>query len=147
MKIIIIYIYISLNEMSKNEITKFSNFISNIIFKLLKNISFLVMIGNIISLIRVWLVLSLNFVLLYLIVDFYLNKWMWWSILLHYKVFNVHCIAISILFITPLDYLFIFQTTVISWRLILFLFFFLHLFFIILYVPLLVVNFMVINKK
>ena len=65
-----IYIYISLNEMSKNEITKFSNFISNIISKLLKNISFLVMIGNIISLIRVWLVLSLNFVLLYLIVDF-----------------------------------------------------------------------------
>ena len=73
MKIIIIYIYIyiSLNEMSKNEITKFSNFISNIISKLLKNISFLVMTGNIISLIRVWLVLSLNFVLLYLIVDFY----------------------------------------------------------------------------
>ena len=56
--------------MSKNEITKFSNFISNIIFKLLKNISFLVMIGNIISLIRVWLVLSLNFVLLYLNVDY-----------------------------------------------------------------------------
>ena len=72
MKIMIIYIYIniSLKEMSKNEITKFSNFISNIISKLLKNISFLVMIGNIISLIRVWLVLSLNFVLLYLIVDF-----------------------------------------------------------------------------
>ena len=73
MKIMIIYIYIniSLKEMSKNEITKFSNFISNIISKLLKNISFLVMIGNIISLIRVWLVLSLNFVLLYLIVDFW----------------------------------------------------------------------------
>ena len=67
---IYIYIYIRLNEMSKNEIIKFSNFISNIISKLLKNISFLVMIGNIISLIRVWLVLSLNFVLLYLIVDF-----------------------------------------------------------------------------
>ena len=32
--------------MSKNEIIKFSNFISNIISKLLKNISFLVMIGN-----------------------------------------------------------------------------------------------------
>ena len=74
MKIMIIYI--SLIEMSKNEIIKFSNFISNIISKLLKNISFLVMIGNIISLVRVWLVLSLYFVLLYLIVDFYLNKWM-----------------------------------------------------------------------
>ena len=58
--------------MSKNEIINFSNFISNIISKLLKNISFLVMIGNIISLVRVWLVLSLNFVLLYLIVDYWL---------------------------------------------------------------------------
>ena len=67
-----IYIYIRLNEMSKNEIINFSNFISNIISKLLKNISFLVMIGNIISLVRVWLVLSLNFVLLYLIVDYWL---------------------------------------------------------------------------
>ena len=60
--------------MSKNEIIisniKFFNFISNLISKLLKNISFLVMIGNLISLVRVWLVLSLNFVLLYLIVDF-----------------------------------------------------------------------------
>ena len=71
MKIMIIYI--RLNEMSKNEIIKFSNFISNIISKLLKNISFLVMIGNIISLIRVWLVLSLNFVLLYLIVGYWFN--------------------------------------------------------------------------
>ena len=68
-----IYIYISLNEMSKNEITKFFNFISNIISKLLKNISFLVIIGNIISLVRVWLVLSLSFVLLYLIVGFWFN--------------------------------------------------------------------------
>ena len=67
-----IYIYKRLNEMSKNEIINFSNFISNIISKLLKNISFLVMIGNIISLVRVWLVLSLNFVLLYLIVDYWL---------------------------------------------------------------------------
>ena len=67
-----IYIYITLNEMSKHEIIKFSNFISNIISKLLKNISFLVMIGNINSLVRVWLVLSLNFVLLYLIVDYWL---------------------------------------------------------------------------
>ena len=66
------YIYIRLNKMSKNEIIKFSNFISNIISKLLKNISFLVMIGNIISLVRVWLVLSLNFVLLFLIVDYWL---------------------------------------------------------------------------
>ena len=57
-----IYIYITLNEMSKNEIIKFSNFISNIISKLLKNISFLIMIGNINSLVRVWLVLNLNFV-------------------------------------------------------------------------------------
>ena len=65
-----VYINKRLNEMSKNEIIKFSNFVSNIISKLMKNISFLVMIGNIISLIRVWLVLSLNFVLLYLIVDF-----------------------------------------------------------------------------
>ena len=74
MNIMIIYIYIykRLNEMSKNEIINFSNFISNIISKLLKNISFLVMIGNIISLVRVWLVLSLNFVLLYLIVDYWL---------------------------------------------------------------------------
>ena len=56
--------------MSKNEIIKFSNFISNIFSKLLKNISFLVMIGNIVSLVRVLLVLSLNFVLLYLIVDY-----------------------------------------------------------------------------
>ena len=48
-----IYIYIRLNEMSKNEIIKFFNFISNIISKLLKNVSFLVMIGNIISLVRV----------------------------------------------------------------------------------------------
>ena len=70
---IYIYIYIRLNEMSKNEIIKFSNFLSNIISKLLKNISFLVMIGNIISLVRVWLVLSLNFVLLYLIVDYWFN--------------------------------------------------------------------------
>ena len=69
---IYIYIYKRLNEMSKNEIINFSNFISNIISKLLKNISFLVMIGNIISLVRVWLVLSLNFVLLYLIVDYWL---------------------------------------------------------------------------
>ena len=69
MKIMIIYI--RLNEMSKNEIIKFSNFISNIISKLLKNISFLVMIGNIISLVIVGLVLSLNFVLLYLIVDLF----------------------------------------------------------------------------
>ena len=59
--------------MSKNEIIKFSNFISNIISKLLKNISFLVMIGNIISLVRVWLVLSLIFVLLYLIIDYWFN--------------------------------------------------------------------------
>ena len=59
---IYIYIYIKrLNEMSKNEIIKFSNFISNIISKLLKNISFLVMIRNIISLVRVWLVLSFKF--------------------------------------------------------------------------------------
>ena len=71
MKIMIIYI--RLNEMLKNEIIKFSNFISNIISKLLKNVLFLVMIGNIISLIRVWLVLSLNFVLLYLIVDYWFN--------------------------------------------------------------------------
>ena len=70
---IYIYIYIRLNEMSKNEIIKFSNFISNIISKLLKNISFLVMIGNIISLVRVWLVLSLIFVLLYLIIDYWFN--------------------------------------------------------------------------
>ena len=70
---IYIYIYIRLNEMSKNEIIKFFNFISNIISKLLKNISFLVMIRNIISLVRVWLVLSLNFVLLYLIVDYWIN--------------------------------------------------------------------------
>ena len=72
-----IYIYKRLNEMSKNDIIKFSNFISNIISKLLKNISFLVMIGNIISLVRIWLVLSLNFVLYYfllLIID--LIKWM-----------------------------------------------------------------------
>ena len=48
-----IYTYKRLNEMSKNEIIKFSNFISNIISKLLKNISFLVMIGNIISLVRI----------------------------------------------------------------------------------------------
>ena len=48
-----IYIYIRLNKKSKNEIIKFSNFVSNIISKLLKNISFLVMIGNIISLVRV----------------------------------------------------------------------------------------------
>ena len=54
----------------KNEIIKFSNFISNIISKLLKNISFLVMIGNTISLVRVLLILSLNFVLLYLIVNY-----------------------------------------------------------------------------
>ena len=60
MKIMIIYI--RLNEMLKNEIIKFSNFISNIISKLLKNISFLIMIGNINSLVRVWLVLNLNFV-------------------------------------------------------------------------------------
>ena len=53
MKIMIIYIYKRLNEMSKYEIIKFSNFISNTISKLLKNISFLVMIGNIISLVRV----------------------------------------------------------------------------------------------
>ena len=57
----------------KNEIIKISNFISSIISKLLKNISFLVMIGNIISLVRVWLVSSLNFVLLYLIVDYWFN--------------------------------------------------------------------------
>ena len=50
---IYIYIYKRLNEMSKYEIIKFSNFIANIISKLLKNISFLVMIGNIISLVRV----------------------------------------------------------------------------------------------
>ena len=44
---IYIYIYIYIyNEMSKNEIIKFSNFISNIISKLLNNISFLVMIGE-----------------------------------------------------------------------------------------------------
>ena len=75
MKIMIIYI--RLNEMSKNEIIisniKFFNFISNLISKLLKNISFLVMIGNLISLVRVWLILSLNFVLLYLIVDYWFN--------------------------------------------------------------------------
>ena len=68
-----IYIYIRLNEVSKNEIIKFSNFIFNIISKLLKNISFLVIIGNIASLVRVSLVLSLNFVLLYLIVDYLFN--------------------------------------------------------------------------
>ena len=73
MKIMIIYIYIRLNEVSKNEIIKFSNFIFNIISKLLKNISFLVIIGNIVSLVRVSLVLSLNFVLLYLIIDYLFN--------------------------------------------------------------------------
>ena len=71
--IIYIYIYIRLNEVSKNEIIKFSNFIFNIISKLLKNISFLVIIGNIASLVRVSLVLSLNFVLLYLIIDYLFN--------------------------------------------------------------------------
>ena len=71
MKIMIIYI--RLNEMSKNEIIKFSNFISKILSKLLKNISFLVMIGNIISLVTVWLVLSLSFVLLYLIIGYWFN--------------------------------------------------------------------------
>ena len=71
--IIYIYIYIRLNEVSKNEIIKFSNFIFNIISKLLKNISFLVIIGNIVSLVRVSLVLSLNFVLLYLIIDYLFN--------------------------------------------------------------------------
>ena len=50
------YIYIRLNEMSKNKIMKFSNFISNII-----------------SLVRVWLVLSLKFILLSLIVDYWFN--------------------------------------------------------------------------
>ena len=60
--------------MSKNKIIKFSNFISNIISKLVKNISFLIMKGNIISLVRVWLVLSLYFVLLYLIVVYYWFK-------------------------------------------------------------------------
>ena len=70
---IYIYIYIRLNEVSKNEIIKFSNFIFNIISKLLKNISFLVIIGNIASLVRVSLVLSLNFVLLYLIIDYLFN--------------------------------------------------------------------------
>ena len=73
MKIMIIYIYIRLNEVSKNEIIKFSNFIFNIISKLLKNISFLVIIGNIVSLVRVSLVLNLNFVLLYLIIDYLFN--------------------------------------------------------------------------
>ena len=67
------YIYIWLNEMSKNKIIKFSNFISNIISKLVKNISFLIMKGNIISLVRVWLVLNLKFLLLYLIVDYRFN--------------------------------------------------------------------------
>ena len=71
---IYIYVYKRLNEMSKYEIIKFSNFISNTISKLLKNISFLVMIGNIISLVRVWLVLSLNFVSYYFfIVDYWPN--------------------------------------------------------------------------
>ena len=73
MKIMIIYIYIRLNEISKNEIIKFPNFISNIISKLLKNVSFFVIIGNIISLVRIWLVLSLKFILLYLIVDYRFN--------------------------------------------------------------------------
>ena len=59
--------------MSKNEIIKFSNFISNIISKLVKNISFLIMKGNIISLVRVWLVLNFKFLLLYLIVDYRFN--------------------------------------------------------------------------
>ena len=68
-----IYIYIRLNEVSKNDIIKFSNFIFNIISKLLKNISFLVIIGNIVSLVRVSLVLNLNFVLLYLIIDYLFN--------------------------------------------------------------------------
>ena len=67
------FIYIRLNEISKNEIIKFPNFISNIISKLLKNISFFVMIGNIISLVRIWLVLSLKFILLYLIIDYWFN--------------------------------------------------------------------------
>ena len=68
-----VYIYKRLNEMSKNEVIKIFNFISNIISKLPKNISFLVMKGNIISLVRVWLVLSLNLVLLYLIIDYWFN--------------------------------------------------------------------------
>ena len=67
------YIYIRLNEISKNEIIKFPNFISNIISKLLKNVSFFVIIGNIISLVRIWLVLSLKFILLYVIVDYRFN--------------------------------------------------------------------------
>ena len=72
---IYIYVYKRLNEMSKYEIIKFSNFIFNTISKLLKNISFLVMIGNIISLVRVWLVLSLNFVSCYFfIVDYWPNS-------------------------------------------------------------------------
>ena len=71
--ILYMYIYIRLNEISKNEIIKFPNFISNIISKLLKNISFFVMKGNIISLVRIWLVLSLKFILLYLIVDYRFN--------------------------------------------------------------------------
>ena len=66
-------VYKKLNEMSKNEVIKIFNFISNIISKLPKNISFLVMKGNIISLVRVWLVLSLNLVLLYLIIDYWFN--------------------------------------------------------------------------
>ena len=62
-----------------------------------------IMIIYIKSLFRVLLVLSLNF--------YYYIKLL---ILLHYKVFNVLCIAISILFFTPLYHIFISQIIVIN---------------------------------
>ena len=69
--LIYIYIYIRLNEMSKNGFLKFYIFISYVISIITWEHLLLVMNENMVFIIRVWLVLSLNvLVWLCLIVDY-----------------------------------------------------------------------------
>ena len=74
MKIICIYIINKVKWNVKKGILKLSNFISYEISIITVEHIFLVMIGNMVFMIKVWLFLNLNLVLwLYLIVDYWLN--------------------------------------------------------------------------
>ena len=73
MKILYIYYINKVKWNVKKWIFKFSNFISYVISTTIREHLFLVMI-NMVSIVRVWLVLNLNLVLwLYLIVDGWFN--------------------------------------------------------------------------
>ena len=102
--------------------------------------SFLVLIRNMVSIVRVWLVLSLNLVLwLYLIVDYGFNFLSRFNGLFYYTIkFLMFFVWSSLFYFFTSPYnLFVFQSTNTNWRLFLCLFvsffFFFNLLFITLY--------------